>query len=173
MLSRCFWPPESEIPWEKAVNKSCDSWKIRTLSPTSVMSPLGSISISGSKHASRTAFQYLSGSKERPKQIFYLIVAFYIDIESVIHCKRNQHPLGSMHSVDNTQPSHQTWCSHLSSSFRLLNLVISSSFRYPQDQRQPPTSPSEFPNWCPWPEIHDLPLPLVWLSHQSSRWQKL
>ena len=53
--------------------------KIRTLSPTSVMSPLGNICRSGSKHESLTAFQYLSASKGRPKQMFSLIVAFYIE----------------------------------------------------------------------------------------------
>lgn len=49
----------------------------RTFSPTSVRSPLGNISRSGSRHESAIAFQYLSSSKGRPKQTFSLMVAFY------------------------------------------------------------------------------------------------
>jgi hypothetical protein len=110
ILTRCFWPPEREIPCTMQIsvlNTKCKYYFLLTLSPTSVMSPLGSTSRSGSRQASWTAFQYRSASKGRPKQTLSRMVAFCLQIQYTRLLFHHEDRPGSRRSGSNMLWIHQ------------------------------------------------------------------
>ena len=124
--------------------------KNHTLSPTSVRSLVApSISRSGSRQASRMAFQYLSASNARPKQTFSRIVAFwwYGLVTAILGPIAWQYPLESKQFEGNKIPSRQTWHYLMFVAFRQLDLVTTTSSLHPLAPRSLSIDLGEWRGW--------------------------